>query len=78
MGGGVLRRPEPGLQDFMLGLAGSTASARVLSAGTAGGENPEDGPASTTRSHARECEPSHLTLFGMPDNPAAQLVLVRT
>ena len=76
MGGGVLLDRNSRLEDFMLGLAGSSRP-RVCFLPTAGGENPERTVRFYEEFSARECEPSHLTLFGMPDNPAAHL-LVRT
>jgi peptidase E len=72
MGGGVLLDRNSGLEDFMLGLAGSSRP-RVCFLPTAGGENPERTVRFYEEFSARECEPSHLTLFGMPDNPAAHL-----
>jgi dipeptidase E len=69
MGGGVLLDRNSRLEDFMLGLAGSDRP-RVCFLPTAGGENPEWIVRFYEEFSARGCEPSHLTLFGMPENPA--------
>ena len=68
MGGGVLLDRNSKLEDFMLGLAGSSRP-RVCFVPTAGGEKPEWIVRFYEVFAARDCEPSHLTLFGMPEIP---------
>ena len=72
MGGGALLSRDSRLEDFMLGLAGADRP-RVCFLPTAGGEKPERIVRFYEEFSARDCEPSHLTLFGMPENPAAHV-----
>jgi peptidase E len=72
MGGGALLDRESRIEDFMLGLARSKRP-RVCLLPTAGGEKPEWIVRFYEEFSARDCVPSHLTLFGMPENPAAHI-----
>jgi len=72
MGGGALFDRDSRIEDFMLGLARSNRP-RVCLLPTAGGEKPEWIVRFYEEFSARDCEPSHLTLFGMPENPAAHI-----
>ena len=72
MGGGALLNRESRIEDFMLGLARSQRP-RVCWLPTAGGEKPEWIVRFYEEFTARDCEPSYLTLFGMPESPAAHI-----
>jgi peptidase E len=72
MGGGALLHRDSRIEDFMLGLARSDRP-RVCLLPTAGGEKPEWIVRFYEEFSARDCEPSHLTLFGMPEDPAAHI-----
>jgi peptidase E len=73
MGGGALFNRDSRIEDFMLDLARSSRP-RVCLLPTAGGEKPEWIVRFYEEFTARDCEPSHLTLFGMPEDPAAHVV----
>ncbi|MGH3072499.1 MAG: Type 1 glutamine amidotransferase-like domain-containing protein [Gaiellaceae bacterium] len=72
MGGGALISRDSAIEDFMLGLARSDRP-RVCFLPTAGGEKPEWIVRFYEEFTARDCEPSHLTLFGMPADPAGHV-----
>jgi dipeptidase E len=72
MGGGALLDRESRIEEFLLGLARSKRP-RVCWLPTAGGEKPEWIVRFYEEFSARDCEPSHLTLFGMPEDPAAHV-----
>ena len=72
MGGGALLSRDSRIEDFMLGLARSDRP-RVCFLPTAGGEKPEWIVRFYEEFSARDCEPSHLNLFGMPEEPAAHI-----
>src|SRR5688500_18635724 len=72
MGGGALLDRNSRIEDFMLGLARSERP-RVCFLPTAGGERPEFILRFYEAFSARDCVPSHLTLFGMPEQPAAHI-----
>jgi dipeptidase E len=72
MGGGALLDRNSRIEDFMLGLARSDRP-RVCFLPTAGGEKPEFIVRFYEAFTARDCVPSHLTLFGMPEEPAAHI-----
>ena len=72
MGGGALFDRDSGIEELMLGLARSSRP-RVCLLPTAGGEKPEWIVRFYEEFSARDCEPSHLTLFGMPEEPAAHV-----
>jgi dipeptidase E len=72
MGGGALLSRDSRIEDFMLGLA-RTDRPRVCFLPTAGGEKPEWIVRFYQEFTARSCEPSHVTLFGMPEEPAAHV-----
>ena len=72
MGGGALLDRDSRLEELMLGLARSSRP-RVCFLPTAGGEKPEWVLRFYEEFSARECQPSHLTLFGMPNDPAARI-----
>ncbi|MGZ8783921.1 MAG: Type 1 glutamine amidotransferase-like domain-containing protein [Gaiellaceae bacterium] len=72
MGGGALLSRDSRIEDFMLGLTRSDRP-RVCFLPTAGGEKPEWIVRFYEEFTARDCEPSHLPLFGMPAEPAAHL-----
>ncbi len=72
MGGGALLSRESRIEDFMLGLARSSRP-RVCWLPTAGGEKPEWIVRFYEEFAARDCEPSQLTLFGMPEDPASHV-----
>lgn len=72
MGGGSLLSRDSRIEDFMLGLARSDRP-RVCFLPTAGGEKPEWIVRFYEEFSARGCEPSHLTLFGTPEDPAAHV-----
>ena len=72
MGGGALLHRDSRIEDFMLGLARSSRP-RVCFLATAGGEKPEWIVRFYEEFSARDCKPSHVTLFGMPEDPAAHV-----
>ena len=69
MGGGYAGSP---LEDFMLNLA-ATARPRICFLGTASAHNPEYVETFYDAFRGRSCRPTHLELFGTPENPAAQV-----
>lgn len=60
------------LEDFLLELAG-VPSPRVCFLGTASAQNPEYVELFYDRFRGRRCEPTHLELFGTPEEPAATI-----
>jgi len=72
MGGGALLSRDSRLEDYMLGLARSNRP-RVCFLPTAGGEKSEWIVRFYEAFSVRDCEPSHLTLFGMPEEPAVHI-----
>ena len=72
MGGGALFSRDSRIEDFMLGLTRSSRP-RVCYLPTAGGEKPEWIVRFYEEFLARDCEPSHVMLFGMPEAPAAHV-----
>ena len=70
MGGGGILSPDSLLEDFLLELSGKPRP-RVGFLPTAGGERPEGIQWFYDAFSGRDCEPSHLELFGMPEEPAA-------
>ena len=72
MGGGVLLDRSSRLEDFMLELSGSSRP-RVCFLPTAGGDKPETIVRFYEEFTIRDCRPSHLTLFGTPEDPAVHL-----
>ena len=72
MGGGALLDRGSRIEDFMLGLSRSDRP-RVCFLPTAGGEKPEWIVRFYEAFTARDCVPSHLTLFGMPEDPVAHV-----
>ena len=72
MGGGDVLSPDSRLEDFLLELSGKPRP-RVGFLPTAGGERPESIQWFYDAFAGRDCEPSHLELFGMPEEPAAQV-----
>jgi len=72
MGGGALFSRDSRIEDFLLGLARSSRP-RVCYLPTAGGEKAEWIVRFYEEFSARDCEPSYLTLFGMPEAPAKHL-----
>jgi dipeptidase E len=72
LGGGTLLDRNSRLEDFMLGLAGSSRP-RVCFLPTAGGDKPESIVRFYEEFTVRDCRPSHLTLFGMPQDPVLHL-----
>ncbi|MGI9110620.1 MAG: Type 1 glutamine amidotransferase-like domain-containing protein [Gaiellaceae bacterium] len=72
MGGGALLHRDSRIEDFMLELARSDRP-RVCFVPTARGEKPEWIVRFYEGFTARDCEPSHLTLFGTPEDPAAHI-----
>jgi peptidase E len=72
MGGGALLQPDSRLDELMLELAG-TRRPRVCYVGTASAHLPERVEQFYEAFRGRPCEPSHLELFGMPDDPAAHV-----
>jgi peptidase E len=69
IGGGHAGSP---LEDFLLGLSG-IARPRICFVGTASAHKPEHVEVFYDAFRGRSCEPSHLELFGMPEEPAAQI-----
>lgn len=72
MGGGDLLDRGSRIEDLMLGLARSDRP-RVCFLPTAGGEKPEWIVRFYEAFSERDCVPSHVTLFGMPEEPAAHV-----
>jgi peptidase E len=72
MGGGDLLSRHSRIEDFMLGLSRSDRP-RVCFLPTAGGERPEWILRFYEAFASRACEPSCVTLFGMPEDPAAHV-----
>ena len=72
MGGGALFSRDSRIEDFLLGLTRSSRP-RVCYLPTAGGEKPEWIVRFYEEFSARHCEPSYVTLFGMPKAPAEHL-----
>ncbi len=70
MGGGDIVSPTSKLDDYLLELS-EKQRPRIGFLPTAGGEQPEGIQRFYDAFAGRECEPSHLELFGMPDEPAA-------
>lgn len=60
------------LEDFLLELAG-VPSPRVCFLGTASAQNPEYVELFYDRFRDRRCEPTHVELFGTPEEPAATI-----
>lgn len=60
------------LEDFLLELAG-VPSPRVCFLGTASAQNPEYVELFYDRFRIRRCEPTHVELFGTPEEPAATI-----
>ena len=72
MGGGGLLDPASKLEELLLELAG-VARPRVCFLPTAVAERPEAIELFYDAFRGRACDPSHLELFGMPDEPAARI-----
>ena len=72
MGGGALLSRDSAIEEFLLDLAGSKRPS-VCYVGTASAHVPERVGAFYDAFGERDCEPSHLELFGMPEEPAAHL-----
>ena len=72
MGGGVLLSRDSPLEEYILSRARSERP-RVCFIPTAGGEKAEWIVRFYEEFSARDCEPSHLALFGMPEEPAAHI-----
>ena len=72
MGGGALLSRNSRIEDFMLGLVRSDRP-RVCYVGTASAHRPERVELFHDAFRDRSCEPSHLELFGMPEDPAAHV-----
>jgi dipeptidase E len=72
MGGGALLHPNSRIDELMLELAGSSRP-RICYVGTASAQLPERVDLFYDAFRGRSCEPSHLELFGMPDDPAAHV-----
>ena len=68
MGGGDVVSPSSQLDDYLLELSGKPRP-RIGFLPTAGGEQPEGIQRFHDAFAGRECEPSHLELFGMPERP---------
>ena len=60
------------LGDFLLDLAG-VARPRICFLGTASAQKPEYIELFYDNFRGRSCEPTHVELFGMPENPAAHV-----
>jgi peptidase E len=69
MGGGAILDPDSRLEAFLLELSDKPRP-RVGFLPTAGGERPEGITWFYDAFAGRDCEPSHLELFGMPERPA--------
>jgi dipeptidase E len=72
MGGGALLHPDSRIDELMLELTGSRRP-RVCYVGTASAHLPERVELFYDAFRGRSCEPTHLELFGMPDDPAAHV-----
>ena len=72
MGGGALLHPNSRIDELMLELAGSRRP-RICYVGTASAQLPERVELFYDAFRGRPCEPSHLELFGMPDDPAGHV-----
>jgi dipeptidase E len=72
MGGGALLHRESRLDELMLELAGSKRP-MICYVGTASPHLPERVELFYEAFRGRACEPSHLELFGMPEEPAAHI-----
>ena len=70
MGGGDVVSPSSQLDDYLLELSGKPGP-RIGYIPTPGGERPEGIQWFYDAFAGRECEPSHLELLGMPEEPAA-------
>ncbi len=71
-GGGFMGEPESPLDDFLLSLS-AAARPRVCFLPTPSGDSDRAIAAFFEAFAKRECEPSCLRLFGMPENPAEHL-----
>jgi peptidase E len=72
MGGGALLHRESRLDELMLELAGSKRP-RICYVGTASAHLPERVELFYEAFRGRACEPTHLELYGMPEEPAAHI-----
>jgi dipeptidase E len=72
MGGGALLDAGSRLEELLLGLAQSSRPA-VCYVGTASAHEPERVERFYDAFRGRRCTPTHLELFGMPDEPAAHV-----
>jgi peptidase E len=72
MGGGDILSRSSKLEELLLDLTGKHRP-HVCFLPTAGGEKPEWVVGFYQAFSSRDCEPSHLTLFGMPEDPAAHV-----
>jgi peptidase E len=72
MGGGALLSRDSRIEEFLLDLAPSSTP-RVCYVGTASAQLPERVELFYDAFRDRSCVPSHLELFGMPDEPAAHV-----
>ena len=72
MGGGALLQPDSRIDELMLELARSRRP-RICYVGTASAHLPERVELFYDAFRGRACEPTHLELFGMPDDPAAHV-----
>jgi dipeptidase E len=72
IGGGTLCEPGSPLEDLLLELAGRTRP-RVCFVATASAHLPERLDDFYTAFGTRDCEPTHLELFGVPEEPAAHV-----
>jgi dipeptidase E len=70
MGGGDVVSPGSQLDDYLLELSGKQRP-RIGYLPTAGGEQPDGIERFYDAFAPRRCEPSHLELFGVPEQPAA-------
>jgi peptidase E len=70
MGGGDVVSPTSRLDEYLLELSGKQRP-RIGFLPTAGGEQPEGIQRFYDAFGSRDCEPSHLELFGVPERPAA-------
>ncbi len=73
MGGGALLSRDSAIEDFMLGLTGLDAGRTSATSALRRPTNPSASTLSTTRSVTAPVAPSHLELFGMPEDPAAHI-----
>jgi peptidase E len=72
MGGGALLSRDSRIEEFMLELTRSSRP-RICYVGTASAQLPERVEHFYDAFRDRPCEPSHLELFGMPEEPAAHV-----